>query len=198
MMEQPMHKKTDEKRSRMFSSFWKAALAGAGLFIASGYALAQTVPQNMRQPMPSDVAAMHAHMMGHELQLLVQGGDRSHADSIGCLTTWLVPPHSFSVTHRPVRGGRQYRVQLSEILLHDALGPDAEDRDEQGFLRSRHGREPEVADGRNRSRLPAWMRAANSALGEACRRCRRVTAIKNCLILSVAERQRDDRKGKIR
>jgi hypothetical protein len=44
MMEQPMHKKTDEKRSRMFSSSWKATFAGAGLFIASGYALPQTAP----------------------------------------------------------------------------------------------------------------------------------------------------------
>jgi hypothetical protein len=31
-----MHKKTDEKGSRTFSSSWKVALAGAGLFIACG------------------------------------------------------------------------------------------------------------------------------------------------------------------
>lgn len=42
---------------------WKAALAGAILLAASGYALAQNAPQGMHGSMSGDMAAMHAQMM---------------------------------------------------------------------------------------------------------------------------------------
>jgi hypothetical protein len=43
----------------MSAKFWKAALAGAALFVASGYALAQNAPHDKS----GDMAAMHAQMM---------------------------------------------------------------------------------------------------------------------------------------
>src|SRR4029077_33837 len=63
----------DESRSMMSTLSWKAALAGATLMLASGYAVAQTgqnpagIHRAMPQHMPADMQAMHAQMMAEQV-----------------------------------------------------------------------------------------------------------------------------------
>jgi hypothetical protein len=73
MTERRIRKKTNGDGSTMSFRFGKAALAGAAILIAGGYALAQTAPPNgpgmpgsMQHAMPSDSGTQqeHIHEMG--------------------------------------------------------------------------------------------------------------------------------------